>query len=96
MGNWQQAIQTYTNQFSINPWLLQWPVIVENVSLIPSGKKSILLDTQNRVAPVHTSFDRFWKLIAYSGGHPLTLFLLYENGCFLPLGFWQEYQYVVL
>jgi hypothetical protein len=94
--NWQAVADHYAMHCSSSPWLYQWPVIVENITLLPLEKQWFLLDNSNRVAPLVKKFDKLWKVLAYGGGHPLTMCFIREDGHFMPLGLWHKERYVVL
>ncbi|MDO1449004.1 SWIM zinc finger family protein [Rhodocytophaga aerolata] len=95
-ADWQAVSQVYATQCTLSPWIHQWPVIVENITVFPQEKQWLLKDSGNRVAMLDKKFDKLWKLLAYSGGHPLTMSFVREDDCFLPLGLWFKQRYLVL
>lgn len=96
LADWQAVAHAYATHCSASPWLYQWPLIVENITLLPLEKQWILQDSGNRMAQLDKKFDKLWKLLAYGGGHPLTMSFVRENDCFLPLGLWYKKRYIVL
>jgi hypothetical protein len=96
LAGWQEAANQYAAHCSLSPWLYQWPVIVENITLLPLEKQWMLIDSNNRIAQLHKKFDKFWKVLAFSGGHPLTMCFVREDDHFLPIGLWHKERYVVL
>ncbi len=96
LTDWQAVANQYAVHSSISPWLYQWPVIVADITLLPLEKQWLLKDTTNRVALLDKKFEKLWKVLAYGGGHPLTMCFIRENDHFLPLGLWYKERYVAL
>lgn len=96
LADWQAVARQYASHCSLSPWLYLWPVIIEDIMLLPIEKKWMLKDSGSRMAPLDNRFDKIWKVLAYSGGHPLTMSFIRENDHFLPLGLWHKERYVVL
>ncbi len=96
MASWQSVAHQYAAHCSLFPWLNQWPVIVDNITLFLLEKRWVLADRDKRIAPLDKRFDKIWKVLAYSGGYPLPMFFIRESNHFLPLGLWYKGRYIVL
>lgn len=53
----------------------------------------MLRDDEERVLPIHPSFEA-WVLLAMSGGYPLALFGEWDGDHLLPLSAWAEDEHV--
>ncbi|MEM8526740.1 MAG: SWIM zinc finger family protein [Bacteroidota bacterium] len=76
----------YAQAVSSNPWLFQFPVFLENVIPIVKEDELQLLDIQEQVLDCEVSDELHpWQLLAMSGGHPISVFGVWEQKTFLPL-----------
>jgi hypothetical protein len=74
-----------------DPWADSWPVVLAGV--IPSLDG--LVDHEGHALPLHPSARAPWRLLAVSGGHPLTVAAEWTPGGLRPLAAWDEAGEVV-
>ncbi len=79
-----------------NPWLEALPVVLEGVLPIRQGENWLVVDANQAVLPLSRRFASGWALLALSGGHPLTLFGLWDGTSLHPMAAWHEGRYVHL
>ncbi|HBE59756.1 MAG TPA: hypothetical protein DEG17_11635 [Cyanobacteria bacterium UBA11149] len=79
------ALSEYTKALSCQPWIERFPIALQAV--IPQKYQNgwVLRDSQNHILPIAPNFDRFWELLAISGGNPINIFGEWNSHCFLPL-----------
>lgn len=77
-------LKTYATALQKNPWFEYFPCLLNEVS--PYYKEGLWLsDKLQQRLPVKPNFKAFWKLIALSMDHPLSLFGLWNGFYFSPL-----------
>ncbi|GII42723.1 hypothetical protein Pph01_77260 [Planotetraspora phitsanulokensis] len=74
-----------------DPWADSWPVVLEGV--IPS--KESLMDEDGNGLPLHPAGGALWRLLAVSGGHPVTVAAEWTPRGSRPLTVWDEESQVV-
>ncbi|MFD0025012.1 SWIM zinc finger family protein [Streptomyces sp. NPDC058382] len=86
------AIAAYGRALGDDPWLDSWPVTLRDVIPVPSTDGWQLVDAAGDsalpVAPAALSRPALWKLVALSGGEPLTVFGECGHRGFDPLAAW--------
>lgn len=86
------AIAAYGRALGEDPWLDSWPVTLRDVIPVPSADGWQLADAEGDsalpVAPAALSRPALWKLVALSGGGPLTVFGECGHRGFDPLAAW--------
>ncbi|THA69334.1 SWIM zinc finger family protein [Streptomyces sp. A0958] len=87
-----EAITAYGRALGDDPWLESWPVTLRDVIPVPAADGWQLVDAQGRealpVAAAALSRPALWKLVAVSGGGPLTVFGECGHRGFDPLAAW--------
>lgn len=83
--NFQDLQKKYAQATAANPWLLSFPVLLEDVTPIYNEENIILVDSANHYISIKSTERSPWVLLALSGGHPICLFGEWERGVFLPL-----------
>lgn len=76
----------YANALAENPFLMQFPTLLNNVNLVKSGKEWVLQDSDLYQIPIKDNFNRFWEMLAISGGKGMTVFGEWHGDTLLPLG----------
>jgi hypothetical protein len=89
-------LNEYAAALGKNPWLEEFPVVLEEVIPHCVGQTWLLRDEQNRAIPLSTQFVSRWELLALSGGHPLVVFGLWDGLSLLPMSIWAGDRYVNL
>ncbi|MFF3685574.1 SWIM zinc finger family protein [Streptomyces sp. NPDC002187] len=88
------AVEAYGQALRDDPWLDSWPVTLHGVVPVPDGDGWQLADADGKSAlPVTAaalSRPGLWKLVALSGGRPVTVFGEFGHQGFAPLTAWPE------
>ncbi|MFE6663157.1 SWIM zinc finger family protein [Streptomyces sp. NPDC057697] len=92
------AIGAYGDALREDPWLDAWPVVLRDVIPVPSGDGWQLVDAVDGagdtaggalpVAPAALSRPGLWRLVALSGGAPVTVFGECGHRGFEPFAAW--------
>lgn len=87
-----EAIAAYGRALGDDPWLESWPVTLRDVIPVPSADGWQLVDAEGDdalpVAAAALSRPALWKLVALSGGGPVTVFGECGHRGFDPLAAW--------
>ncbi|MFC8591524.1 SWIM zinc finger family protein [Streptomyces atroolivaceus] len=91
-GTTAEAVAAYGRALREDPWLDAWPVTLGDVIPAPSGDGWRLVGAADGsalpIAPSALSRPGLWKLLALSGGGPLTVFGECGHRGFDPLAAW--------
>ncbi|MGJ6964023.1 SWIM zinc finger family protein [Streptosporangium sp. G11] len=90
----EQALDEVAEALAGDPWLDSWPLVLEGV--IPAGSGSRLLAGPSGGLPLHPSAGTPWRLVATSGGHPLTVAAEWTPRGLRPLTTWDEEGRVIV
>ncbi|MER5179544.1 SWIM zinc finger family protein [Streptomyces sp. NPDC002896] len=89
-----QAVERYGEALRHDPWLESWPVTLDGVIPTPDGDGWQLADADGKSAlsleASAQSGSRLWRLVAVSGGAPVTVFGECGHRGFTPLAVWPE------
>jgi hypothetical protein len=82
-------LDAHADALSVQPFLERHPALLEG--LVPDGADHAMLrDGRGRQIALAPGFRHPVHLLALSGGHPLTLFGVWDGRFFLPLSVWHE------
>ncbi|MEU3166665.1 SWIM zinc finger family protein [Streptosporangium sp. NPDC006930] len=90
----EQALDEVAQALAGDPWLDSWPLVLEGVT--PAGSGSRLLAGPSGGLPLHPSAGTPWRLVATSGGHPLTVAAEWTPRGLRPLTTWDEEGRVIV
>ncbi|WP_329083705.1 SWIM zinc finger family protein [Streptosporangium sp. NBC_01469] len=90
----EQALDEVAEALAGDPWLDSWPLVLEGVT--PAGNGSRLLAGPSGGLPLHPSAGTPWRLVATSGGHPLTVVAEWTPRGLRPLTTWDEEGRVIV
>ncbi|MEU9884056.1 SWIM zinc finger family protein [Sphaerisporangium sp. NPDC051011] len=85
-----------------DPWADSWPVLLGDVVPAARGERWLLADAgegpgdQVEGMPLHPSAGPPWRLLAVSGGHPVTVAAEWTPDGLRPLTTWDEHGQVVV
>ncbi|WP_299532460.1 SWIM zinc finger family protein [uncultured Streptomyces sp.] len=86
------AVAVYGGALVEDPWLASVPVVLDQVIPVPSGDGWQLADEKGEsavpIAPAAAAGPGLWRLVAVSGGGPLTVFGELGHRGFDPLATW--------
>lgn len=95
-GGMNDLLDDYATVLGRNPWLDDFPAILENVIPAHVNENWILKDAQGFVLSLPASYPSAWELFALGGGHPLTVFGTWDGFVFTPLTAWESGRLVNL
>jgi hypothetical protein len=82
-GTVEAALETTAHALAANPWLEEWPVaLAEAVPDAAGDEWTINADGSLRLGGAEAAR---WRLLAFSGGHPVTVFGLWNGTALAPL-----------
>jgi hypothetical protein len=82
-------LRAYAEALAQQPWLELWPATVAEVVPVRGEAETwFLRDTTAHRLPCHPGFADPWRLLALSGGLPLTIFGEWNGRQFWPLSTW--------
>jgi hypothetical protein len=90
----EQVLDEVADALAGDPWLDSWPVVLDPVT--PAGSDFRHLADSSGGLPLHPSTGTPWRLIAASGGHPLTVAAEWTPRGLRPLTTWEEEGQVIV
>lgn len=87
----------YAQALGASPWLLSYPVLIDDVTPVYEQAKEqfLLVDAENRYLSIKPTAAN-WKLLALSGGSPITCFGEYDGHSFLPISALDQGRVILL
>lgn len=77
--------RAYAEALAANPWISPFPAFLEHVIPVYQKDKFALVDRERKLLPVVAEEDLGWKMMAMSGGRPITVFGQWDGGALMPL-----------
>jgi len=93
--DFSSLLEEYTQSLQQNPWQTTVPALIENLApVFDNDSQSIsLIDQNNHQIPIPPiQEDKYWQLLATSGGHPITIFGEWDGHFFTPLSLVDDLQ----
>lgn len=90
------ALNGYAAALALNPWLDRFAMTVSHVTPDADRSALYLVDADGYVLPTWPRFEGKWKLIALSGGAPITVFGEWDGTYFLPMSALTEGRFIAL
>ncbi|WP_062346141.1 SWIM zinc finger family protein [Herbidospora yilanensis] len=88
--------QVIADVLTRDPWTESWPLVLTGARVGRDGKEWCLLGDSGRGLRLHPSAGDPWKLVAVSGGHPVTVAVEWTPDGLRPLTTWDENDEVVV
>ena len=82
-GGAQAALASAAAALAANPWLDEWPVAL--AAAVPDSRTTWTLSRRGRLAAARRRRARRWRLLALSGGRPVSVFGLWNGAALTPL-----------
>ena len=89
-----QLLTTYASVLALNPWVEAIPAPLDTIVPVRRGEQWFARDINDRLLSLRTNAIDAWKLMALSGGHPITIFGEWNGRSILPISAWAEGRYV--
>jgi len=86
----------YAEALGLHPWLSEFPCCLEKVVPVKEQEGLILVDQEKKIIPVHVKEVNVWKVLAVSGGHPITVFGEWTGDVFVLLSMVGDGRFVVV
>ena len=86
----------YAEALALHPWLPEFPCCIEQVIPVKEQEELILVDQEKKIIPVHVKEANVWKVLAVSGGHPITVFGEWTGDVFVLLSMVGDGRFVVV
>ncbi|RAJ76717.1 SWIM zinc finger protein [Chitinophaga dinghuensis] len=96
MHSWMEVVQAQTAISQVQPVFHDQLYIVEQLLPVQYQGRWYLSDSAQQLMPLKPSFNKLWKLLAVTGGQPMTMAV---TGClqqYEPLGVWDHSHYQLL
>lgn len=77
-GSIAAALAAFAGAAAADPWLESWPVLLRGVTPAQQGEDWLLAEPDGTALPLETPAQP-WRLLALSGGRPLTVFGLWTG-----------------
>ena len=91
----QDSILAYSRALSQNPWLPQFPFLLNEVITTRFGGGWVLREPDGTYLPLSERFkEKYWSLMALSGGHPIQVAGEWDGASFYPTGAVAEGRFV--
>ena len=84
----RDAADAYGAALAVDPWQESWPVVLGAVVPGLDGSRATLTDADGWVVPLRCGDAALWRLLAVSGGHPVTVFGEYGDAGLEPVTVW--------
>jgi hypothetical protein len=90
LRDFDAALAAHAEALAANPWLLAYPLAIENVIPLRRNGTWRLRDVQGAELPLKMADRDAWELLAISGGHPLPIFGEWSDNELRALGAWAD------
>lgn len=85
---WKMIVENETDCNAQLPFISAKPYLIKEVTPLQFEQQWWLKDADNNWVKISNAFNNIWKLMAVSGGKPVTLSVMGKENVFLPLGIW--------
>lgn len=96
LANWQEITVLLASQKAQLPFTTTSPLIVQQLTPVCINNQWFLQDALQSIMPIHQAENVIWKLLAISGGQGLQMAVLAQQQSFLPIGVWENDNYISL
>lgn len=90
----QESVEAYSAALAKNPWLPEFPFLLDGVIPTRHGKDWVLLEDSGLAIPLSETFDHQWALMALSGGYPIQVGGEWNGQELMPTGAFAEDRFV--
>lgn len=97
-SNWNEVYTFKAGQLQVNPWMSDICVAINEVRMTKQDNRWIICDDHQNFIPVVLKFDleKVLKWLVVSGNRPQHAVCIVQNGKVMPLGVFQDNQYILL
>lgn len=90
---WKEIAETETSINATIPFNSVRPYVVKDVTPVMYEHRWWLADENNDLIQLNESFKNIWKLLAISGGKPVTTVVVGKENIYEPIGVWDNETY---
>jgi hypothetical protein len=90
----EQLLRTYAGGLALNPWLETIPAPMQTVVPLRRGEQWFARDSNASLLSLRSDSTSGWKLLALSGGAPITIFGEWNGRSLLPISAWADGRHV--
>lgn len=90
------AYAAYTDALRHQPWLNLFPMLLKDVYPLRTESGWIIRDADGQALPIGHFIEGGWKLLAISGGYPLTIFGEWDGTRLLVLNVWTDERIILM
>ncbi len=91
-----ELLSAYADALASNPWLESFPAPLNMQMTIQRGERWALRDQNGGLLWLNRQFAQQWRLVAVSGGKPITVIGEWDGATLLPLSAWADGRFVKL
>lgn len=95
-ADWQQLAFHETKVTGTLPFHEDMPSLIQQLSPVKLQQDWWLKDQKGHLCKISSEFKHIWKLLAWSGGAPLTMAVIGKENNYLPIGVWHHNTYKAL
>jgi hypothetical protein len=92
----EQLLTTHADVLALNPWIEALPALLQTVVPMHRNEKWLARDVDGRLLSLRCDAATGWKLIALSGGYPMSIFGEWNGRSLLPIAAWADGRRVEL
>ena len=92
----EQLLMTYAGVLALNPWIEAIPAPLQTVVPVRRGEHWFARDSDAQLLSLKSDATTGWKLLALSGGYPITIFGEWNGRSLLPISAWADGRHVEL
>jgi hypothetical protein len=92
----EQLLMTYAGVLTLNPWTEAIPAPLQRVVPVRRGEQWFARDSNARLLSLKSDATSGWKLLALSGGYPITIFGEWNGRSLLPISAWADGRHIEL
>jgi hypothetical protein len=92
----EQLLSTHADVLALNPWIEALPAALQTVVPLRRSERLFARDVDGRLLSLRCDATTGWKLVAMSGGYPMTIFGEWNGQSLLPIAAWADGRRVEL
>lgn len=96
LPHWQQVAELQTTYTAQQPFVTEYPFVVQNLRAVTHNGQWWLEDEQQQRMSLAATGTALWKMLAISGGKPLQAAVIGKGHQYRLLGVWHRNEYKLL
>ncbi len=96
LTDFSQLLAAFAAALGQQPWLAVFPAALSDCTPYLQGNQFFMADKMGKSLPLQTREDTFWRLLSVSGGHPVSLFGVWDGAAFQPLSVVSDQRFIRL